>query len=130
MLYEGWIRTLDLGRLDERAFLYLTGRAREVVIVNAIIHYVGPIERVLASHPDVDQAYVVGAPDEHTGEAAHAFLVPAHGRAPELDGLRELVAAELGAAAVPATFTVIDAVPLAPGGKPNKHALLELRTGG
>jgi fatty-acyl-CoA synthase len=130
VLHEGWIRTLDLGRLDERGFLYLTGRAREVVIVNAIIHYVGPIERVLASHPDVDQAYVVGAPDEHTGEAAHAFLVPAHGRAPELDGLRELVAAELGVAAVPATFTLIEAVPLAPGGKPNKHALLELRTGG
>jgi fatty-acyl-CoA synthase len=130
VLREGWVRTLDLGRLDERGFLYLAGRAREVVIVNAIIHYVGPIERVLAAHPDVDQAYVVGAPDDATGEAAHAFLVPANGREPELEALRGLVADELGQAAVPASFTLIGAVPVAPGGKPNKRALLGLRTGG
>ena len=124
VLRDGWVRTRDLGHLDAEGFLYLTGRAREVVIVNAIIHYVGPIERVLASHPDVDQAYVVGAPDEKTGEAAHAFVIPADGREPAFDALRALVAAELGEAAVPSTFTVIDSVPIGPSGKPDKLALL------
>ncbi|WP_163512245.1 class I adenylate-forming enzyme family protein [Fodinicola acaciae] len=124
VLVDGWVRTRDLGHLDEDGFLYLTGRTRDVIIVNAIIHYAGPIEQVLASHPDVDQAYVVGAPDERTGEAAHAFLVAAGDREPDLDELRTLVAAELGEAAVPATMTLVAHVPTLPSGKPDKKGLL------
>jgi fatty-acyl-CoA synthase len=124
VLVDGWVRTRDLGHQDAQGFLYLTGRSRDVIIVNAIIHYAGPIERVLASHPDVDQAYVVGAPDEQTGEAAHGFLVAAGDREPNLDSLRALVARELGEAAVPATLTLVAHVPLGPTGKPDKNRLL------
>ncbi|TKA11878.1 class I adenylate-forming enzyme family protein [Actinacidiphila oryziradicis] len=125
VLRDGWVRTQDLGHLDRDGYLHLTGRARDVIIVNAIVHYAGPIERALAAHPDVDQAYVVGAPDDHTGEAAHAFVVPRTlGHIPDPDALRARVAAVLGAAAVPATITVIHSVPTAPGGKPDKRALI------
>lgn len=123
VLRDGWVRTQDLGHVDAEGYLHLSGRARDVVIVNAIIHYTGPIERAIAAHPDVDQAYVVAVPDEHTGEAAHAFVVPAPGRTPELDAVRKAVAAELGEAAVPARFTFVGAVPVAPSGKPDKAAL-------
>jgi fatty-acyl-CoA synthase len=127
LMRGGWVRTRDLGRLDERGFLHLTGRAREVIIVNAVVHYAGPIEQALAAHPDVDQAYVVGAPDEHTGEAAHAFVVRAGDRGPDLDELRALVATALGEAAVPSTITVVADVPVGPSGKPDKRALLARR---
>ena len=126
VLRDGWVRTQDLGHVDERGFLHLTGRARDVIIVNAVIHYAGPIERALAAHPDVDQAYVVGAPDEHTGEAAHAFVVRAADRDPDPDELRALVVEALGEASVPATITVVDGVPVASSGKPDKRALLAL----
>ncbi|GAA5168670.1 MULTISPECIES: class I adenylate-forming enzyme family protein [Amycolatopsis] len=129
VLRDGWVRTRDLGRLDERGYVYLTGRARDVIIINAILHYAGPIESALAAHPDVDEAYVVGAPDERTGEAAHAFVVAAPGREPDLEALRLAVREELGESAVPATITVVDSVPVAPSGKPDKAALLAtLRT--
>ncbi|WP_206796870.1 class I adenylate-forming enzyme family protein [Amycolatopsis sp. MtRt-6] len=123
VLRDGWVRTQDLGQLDRAGYLHLSGRARDVVIVNAIIHYTGPIERAIAACPDVDQAYVVAVPDERTGEAAHAFLVPAPGRAPDLGEVRKAVAAELGEAAVPARFSFVAAVPVAPSGKPDKAAL-------
>ncbi|MEV5592424.1 AMP-binding protein [Streptomyces sp. NPDC052496] len=125
VLRDGWVRTRDLGRLGEDGFLRLTGRIRDVIIVNAVLHYAGAIEQALARHPDVDQAYVVGAPDERTGEAAHAFVVPAAGRHPDRAALRAHVAAELGQASVPATLTAIREVPVAASGKPDKKALLE-----
>ena len=120
---DGWVRTRDLGHFDEDGRLYLTGRTRDVVIVNANLYYTGPIERVLAASPGVAEAYVVGAPDEDTGEAVHAFVVLAAGRTPDLDALRRLVGERLGAECVPAAITVLDEVPLTPNGKPDKRLL-------
>lgn len=123
VLCDGWVRTRDLGHLDVNGFVHLTGRAREVIIVNAFPYYAGPIEAVLAAQPDVDQAYVVGAPDELTGEAVHAFVVPAPGRTPDDDVLRNAVRAALGTGSVPKTISHLTEVPVADSGKPNKHAL-------
>jgi len=123
VLIDGWIRTRDLGHLDEHGFVHLTGRAREVIIVDAFPYYAGPIEAALMARPDVDQAYVVGAPDEQTGEAVHAFVVPVTGGFPDVDVLRDVVRAELGAACVPKTITILTEVPVADSGKPDKHAL-------
>jgi acyl-CoA synthetase (AMP-forming)/AMP-acid ligase II len=123
VLAGGWLRTRDLGHVDERGFVHLTGRAREVIIVDAFPYYAGPIEAELMTHPGVDQAYVVGAPDEQTGEAVHAFVVPEPGRVPDEDALREVVRAALGAGSVPKTITFLTEVPVADSGKPDKHAL-------
>ncbi|GAB3882308.1 hypothetical protein GCM10027612_12700 [Microbispora bryophytorum subsp. camponoti] len=125
VLRDGWLRTRDLGHLDETGLLYLTGRTRDVIIVNAIVVYAGPIERALAGHPGVAEAYVTGAPDERTGEAVHAFVVPAPGATLDHAALAELVRAELGADSVPRTITTVSSVPVAPSGKPDKRALVE-----
>ena len=124
VLRDGWVRTRDLGRVDEEGFIYLTGRTRDVIIVNALVIYAGPIERVLASHADVAEAYVVGTQDDKTGEAIHAFVVPADGRVPDHDALTALVRAELGEDSVPKTITEISSVPVNAAGKPDKRALL------
>ncbi|KAI1469036.1 acetyl-CoA synthetase-like protein [Daldinia caldariorum] len=124
---NGWIWTRDLGSLDDRGFLHLTGRARDIVIINANVYYNGAIENALSSHPDVDAAYVVSIPDDKTGEAAAAFITTtAKERGPDLDALRELVKEKVSPAAVPSVITVIDSVPIAPSGKPDKQALIGL----
>ncbi|WP_239013962.1 class I adenylate-forming enzyme family protein [Archangium violaceum] len=124
---DGWIRTRDLGYVDGDGYVHLAGRAREVIIVNANVYYAGAIERVLAEHPGVDQAYVVGAADEQTGEAVHAFVVPQPGARPDAGELRALVLSRLGQACVPRTVSFIAEVPVGPSGKPNKRALLASR---
>ncbi|MDG4787983.1 AMP-binding protein [Micromonospora sp. WMMD1102] len=120
---DGWVRTRDLARQDADGYLHLLGRTRDVVIVNAELVYAGPIERALASHPEVAEAYVVAAPDEQTGEAAHAFVVPVAGCRPDREMLRELVRERLGEASVPRTVTFVADVPVSAAGKPDKRRL-------
>jgi fatty-acyl-CoA synthase len=128
VLRDGWLHTRDVGYLEPDGLLYLTGRDRDVIMVNAEVCYAGAIERVLATHPQVDAAYVVGAPDPDTGEAIHAFVVPADPEPPDGEQLRAWVRARLSANSVPRTVTVIRDAPINAGGKPDKHAL-RARTG-
>jgi acyl-CoA synthetase (AMP-forming)/AMP-acid ligase II len=130
VLRDGWIRTRDLGHVDDEGFVYLVGRTRDVILVNAMVVYAGPIERVLASHPDVVDAFVTGAPDERSGEAVHAFVVLSGDRAVDGATSAELVAlvrARLGEDSVPQTITAVPGVPVAASGKPDKRALLQMR---
>jgi acyl-CoA synthetase (AMP-forming)/AMP-acid ligase II len=129
VLHDGWLNTRDLGHVDSGGYLHLTGRARDVIIVGAEVCYAGAIERVLAGHPSVAQAYVTGAPDPETGEAVHAFVVPAYAdrfSAADRDALLAHARASLSAAAVPRTITVVRDIPTTPAGKPDKPALLTL----
>jgi acyl-CoA synthetase (AMP-forming)/AMP-acid ligase II len=120
---DGWVRTRDLGHLDDAGYLHLTGRTRDIVIVDGYPVYAGPIERVLVDHPDVDQAYIVSAPDERTGETVHAFVIPRPNRKPDRAELTTLVVATLGPPSAPTTITFLDDVPVAPSGKPDKRSL-------
>jgi fatty-acyl-CoA synthase len=123
VMRDGWLDTRDLGRVDADGFLHLTGRARDVILVRSQVRYAAPIEGVLADHPDVAEAYVVGVPDPELGEAIHAFVVPHAGRNPDAAGLAARVGADLGDGHVPAAIRIIAAAPLGPGGKPDKQAL-------
>jgi acyl-coenzyme A synthetase/AMP-(fatty) acid ligase len=116
---DGWVRTRDLASFDDRGRLSLVGRARDVIFVHAELVHAGAVERALAADPTVAEAYVIGAPDDRTGEAVHAFVVPAPGAHPDPAALRALVPGS----ASPATVTVISQVPLTPAGKPDKSAL-------
>lgn len=124
VLRDGWLYTRDLGYLGSDGMLHLTGRSREVIMVNAEVCYAGAIERVLCRHPDVAQAYVVGGPDPDTGEAVHAFVVQAGDEPPDTQALIKLIRETLSGNNVPKTFTMIKEVPVSASGKPDKSALL------
>lgn len=128
---DGWVATRDMGMVDANDFLYLGGRQRDVVIVNAVVHYAAAIEGAIESLDDVGAAYVIGIPDEKTGEAVAAFVVPESGKSAPVDvaKLRARVHEKLGPLAVPETVVKISSVPVLPSGKPDKQALLKLLPG-
>jgi fatty-acyl-CoA synthase len=126
VLRDGWLRTRDVGAIDPASgLLHLTGRVRDVILVNAEVCYAGAIEGVLARHPLVAAAYAVGVPDTRTGEAVHAFVVPSGDATPDPEDLVRLVRVELTANHVPRSVTVVRDVPVAASGKPDKRALAE-----
>ena len=80
---DGWLRTGDLGVVDERGCLRIVGRSKDMFIVGGFNAYPAEIENALLRHPDIQQAAVIGIPDERLGEVGMAFVVLAPGTTPD-----------------------------------------------
>lgn len=78
-LREGWLHTGDMGRVDNDGFLYLSGRAKDLIISGGENIYPLEIERLLREHPQIRDAAVVGIPDREWGESVLAAVVPSDG---------------------------------------------------
>jgi HIP---CoA ligase len=118
----GWLRTGDIGLVDEAGCLRIVGRAKDMFIVGGFNAYPAEIENALLRHPGVRQAAVVGVPDERLGEVGVAFVVPA---APGLTG-NEVVAwarDEMANYKVPRAVEVVDELPMTATGKVLKDDL-------
>jgi long-chain acyl-CoA synthetase len=72
---EGWLRTGDVGIMDEDGFVKIVDRIKDMILVSGFNVYPNEIEEVLASHPKVLEAAAIGVPDEKSGEAVKVFVV-------------------------------------------------------
>jgi long-chain acyl-CoA synthetase len=72
---NGWMRTGDLGRMDEDGYFYMIERVKDVIIASGFKVYPREVEEILFQHPVVIEAAVVGAPDVYRGETIAAFIV-------------------------------------------------------
>jgi acyl-CoA synthetase (AMP-forming)/AMP-acid ligase II len=81
VVHAGWMRTGDIGTLDEEGFLRLDGRVKEMIKTGGLTVIPAEVEAALMAHPSVTDAAVVGVPDERWGEAVHAFVILAPGHA-------------------------------------------------
>ena len=128
---DGWLRTGDLGSMDERGYLRIAGRSKDMIIRGGENIYPREIEEVLISHPAVAEAAVLGFPDEHYGEVVAAAIRPIRPAAPgPADGnlpreLSDFCRARLAAYKVPVRWLVTEAFPLTASGKIRKDVLLE-----
>ncbi len=79
VIREGWLYTGDIARMDGDGYFYIVDRKKDMILVSGFNVYPNEIEEVLASHPKVLEAAVVGVPDGKTGEAVKAFVVKKEG---------------------------------------------------
>ena len=122
---DGWIRTRDLGQIDDRGYLTLVDRSSDMIITGGYNVYPREVEEALLAHPAVTGAAVVGAPDDAWVEAVTAFVTLCPGVSTSEDELRQAVRARLAGHKVPKTVQVIDAIPVSPVGKVLRRALRE-----
>ena len=124
IVHDGWLNTGDLGRVDAGGFVYLTGRAKDLIIRGG--HNIDPkvIEDALLAHPAVTAAAAVGRPDRHAGEVPVAYVVPAGpGRFDEAELLAWAVTAIDEPAARPKRIYPMTEIPVTAVGKQFKPAL-------
>jgi len=124
---EGWLRTGDLGELDEAGRLRIVGRLKDMFIVGGFNAYPAEIENALLRHPAVRQAAVIGVPDQRLGEVGMAFVVASDGTSG--DDIIEWSKSEMANYKVPRVVEIVDALPLNATGKVRKDVLRDRAAG-
>ncbi|MEO7429099.1 MAG: fatty acid--CoA ligase family protein, partial [Acidimicrobiales bacterium] len=129
-LVDGWLRTGDLGRIDDRGNLRLAGRKKEMFIRGGYNVYPAEVEAVLADHPAVAEVAVVPRADDVMGEIGVAVIVPADPAAPpSLDDLRSFLEPSLARYKLPEALRIVAELPLTPMQKIDRRALADWEPG-
>ena len=126
-LVDGWLRTGDLGYLDEEGFLHLVDRKKDLIISGGFNVYSQEVEKALASHPGVAQCAVVGLADPRWGERVHALVVPSSQGSVADTELIEFVRDLKGPLLAPKSLEFVDQLPLTNLGKVDKRAIRAAR---
>ena len=123
---DGWFRTGDLGYIDGQGYLVLTGRKKESYRCGGELVVPSEIEAVLAGHPDVISAHVVGVPDPRMGEVGCAWVVPGP-HEPDPDALIAYCAGRLARFKVPRNVLLADEedIPRTATGRVQKFVLVD-----
>lgn len=122
---QGW-RSGDIGKLDEAGFLYVLDRKKDVIITGGSNIFPAEVEAVLASHPSVGLASVVGLPDAVKGELAVGCIVVREGSEVSVEAVLSFCRERLSSYKVPRRIEFFDSFPLGPTGKILKRDIVEI----
>ncbi len=126
---DGWFRTGDVATVDEDGLVTIVDRLKDVIITGGINVYSREVEEVLAAHPDVLAAAVIGLPHPRWGEGIHAVVVLREGATTDADSLVEHVVRHLAGYKKPQSVEFVGSLPVGPTGKTLKRQLRAERTG-
>jgi long-chain acyl-CoA synthetase len=122
---DGWLRTGDLGYLDDQQRIYLVDRAKDMIITGGENVYPAEVEKVLAAHPALAEAAVIGVPDDRWGETVKAIVVARPGATVDTAGVITFCRDQLARFKCPTSVDVVDALPHTATGKVVKPVLRE-----
>ncbi len=120
---DGWLHTGDVGTMDERGYLRITDRLKDMYISGGFNVYPAEVEKLLANHPAIAMAAVVGMPDERMGEVGRAFVVLRPGMSESEADLRDWSRENMANYKVPRSFALVDDLPRNAAGKVLKTQL-------
>ena len=124
-LRGGWLHTGDLGFFDEDGYIFLGGRARDFIKRGGEMVSPEEVERVLQSHPAIDEAAVIGVPDVDWGERVRAIVVLTGDRVPDESEIIEHCRRRLASFKKPESVVFVSELPRNPLGKVLKRVLRE-----
>ncbi len=122
---EGWLHTGDVGVMDERGYIRITDRIKDMFIMGGFNCYPAEIENMLVARDDITMAAVIGVPDERMGEVGMAFVVPAPGSRPAPEEVIAWCRENMANYKVPRYVEVIDELPVNAMNKVQKFVLRE-----
>jgi len=122
---DGWLHTGDVGVLDERGYLDITDRLKDMYISGGFNVYPAEIENALARMDSLAEAAVIGIPDERMGEVGRAYVVPKPGVAVTEDEVIAFCKERLANFKIPREVAIVGALPRNPSGKVLKNDLRE-----
>lgn len=122
---DGWLHTGDIGVMNERDYLRITDRIKDMFIMGGFNCYPAEIESMLSSHDDVAQVAVIGVPDERMGEVGMAFIVATPGVTLGEKAIIDWCRENMANYKVPRHVTVLDELPMNAMGKVTKFVLRE-----
>ena len=125
---NGFLRTGDIGHLDDDGFLWIDGRVSDAINRGGLKVYPGDVEEVLRGDPAVADVCVAGVPDRRVGEVPWAWVVLAPGAVLDPDALAQRCRDRLAPYAVPVRFLETDALPRNDVGKVLRRTLVEQAT--
>jgi long-chain acyl-CoA synthetase len=125
VLTEGWLRTGDVAYRDEDGYLFIVDRKKDLVIVSGFNVFPKEVEDAIERHPGVVEAAVVGIPDERTGEAVQAWVVPKEGRSLSAEELQDFLRGYLARFKIPRDIRLVEELPHHVTGKVLRRALRE-----
>jgi fatty-acyl-CoA synthase len=120
---NGWLHTGDIASADERGYLYILDRKKDMIVSGGLNIYPRDVEDALSAHPDVAMACVIAIPDPKWGEAVCALIVAKPGTHPAAESLVQLVKDRKGSAHAPKRVEFVGQLPLTPVGKVDKKAV-------
>jgi acyl-CoA synthetase (AMP-forming)/AMP-acid ligase II len=125
MTQDGWLRTGDMGWMDEEGYIYLAGRGDDMIIRGGENISPEEVENVLHSHPKVEEAAVIGVPDPEWGQEPKAVVVPKKGEVVTQEEIIEYCRLKLSGFKRPRSVIFIDSLPRNPMGKVLRKKLRE-----
>ena len=120
---NGWLRSGDMGYVDDRGFLYIVDRLKDMIVTGGENVYSAEVENALSRHPAIASCAVIGIPSERWGEQVHAVAVLVEGSEASAMELREFCKQHIAGYKCPASVEFRDSLPLSGAGKLLKHVL-------